>query len=273
MIQKKNAITILHFTDSHLFASQEHKFLHVCPYTHLRAAMADASKRQSVPADLLLLTGDISQDFSVESYELAFNAINDPNLAANIGVILGNHDDPDLLQRSIGKLGLTSALQKHFTFGAWHIVLLNSYWRGHTAGLLDASELEFLQQELDGNRNKNIIIFLHHHVLPVGAAWLDKIGLHNAAQFLKIVSAHSNIKAVIAGHVHQEYASREHNIDFLTTPSLAWQFTEHTATFALNDKMPGFRVLQLFADGNYTTEVVRLAFNVNFVPNLKSAGY
>jgi 3',5'-cyclic-AMP phosphodiesterase len=264
---------ILHITDSHLFGDKKIEFLGINTCTIL-SAVVDHIKQTGFDqgAKLTAFTGDISQDYSLASYTNAFSAM--VELAVPFLVVPGNHDDKDAMLQELGESGCSSAIARQMTLDHnWHVVMLDSHWLGQVKGLLEEKELAFLRVELEQHRDKNIMIFIHHHVLPVGSAWLDKINLFNAQQFLDVVAGHDNVKAVFCGHAHQEFAGKYKHIDFYTTPSTSLQFAPQKIKFALDTTMPGYRIIDLFADGTYETKVVRLAYSEQFLPDLSSKGY
>lgn len=274
MMNSQNYNRLLQVTDLHLFGDKNAKFLGISPYIHLLQTIEHIKRHEGEnPAELLLLTGDISQDYSLFSYENALNAIN--GLHTPFLVIPGNHDDDDVLQQRFAK----HATNNHFfnlslpLHGDWHAILLNSHWQKHIAGMLADKTLTFLRNELALHRDKNIMIFLHHHVLPLNSKWIDKLGLLNAQQFLDIVALNSNVRAVFSGHVHQESHNQYQHIDFYTTPAIAVQFTPQTPTFSLDKQMPGYRVIDLLDNGEYATQVVRIGYNSEFIPDINVKGY
>lgn len=263
-------VRILQITDFHLLGDIHKKFLGINPYNNLIAIMNNATQHLSTNGtNLLLLTGDISQDFSPDSYEHALSITNQLKIPTKI--IAGNHDDKNILTQIM--LKDKEHAQKSINYDNWSIILLNTHWPNHVAGLLDPQELDFLQQELNNNHDKNIVIFLHHHVLPVGAPWVDKHILINAEQLLDILAQHKNIEAVFSGHVHQESIIKYQHINLYTTPAVAWQFTPKLPTFKLDAQMPGYRIIDLYKDGKYVTKVIRLSHNKAFIPDLNSKGY
>jgi Icc protein len=137
---------------------------------------------------------------------------------------------------------------------------------------LKNDELEFLSLSLSEHSDKNAIIFLHHHVLPSGSTWLDKIGLKNADAFLKIVKAHRQVKVVVCGHVHQENFTKHAGVDYISTPSCSWQFARNSRDFHLDQLMPGYRYINLY-ENYYETKVIRLPYNSSLIPDLTSVGY
>lgn len=283
-IDKKTVLRIIQISDLHLFADKNKEFLGVKPYNHCVEAIKNIQslykKNNKIP-HLLIITGDISQDFSRQSYINAFELVNELNIP--IKVTSGNHDKIDLLQQSF-ELYSSFLSKTPIHCNNWHIIMLDSHWDNHIAGLLSNTELDKLQHELQKFSNKNIMIFMHHNVMPTKINWLDKHILKNAEQFLAILQKYRNVKAVFSGHIHQEFHDkkilnelqqdiRQQCIDFFTTPALSWQFMPNVNDFQLDTKMPGYRLIDLYDNGTYNTEIVRLKFNQNYIPDLKAEGY
>ncbi|MBV8342181.1 MAG: hypothetical protein JO173_07350 [Gammaproteobacteria bacterium] len=88
--------------------------------------------------------------------------------------------------------------------------------------------------------------------------WLDRVGLTNAAEFLQAVDRHSNVRAIVWGHVHQSYDALRKGVRLLATPSTCAQFLPRADDFAIDRRPPGYRTLELRADGSLLTEVVWL---------------
>ena len=131
---------------------------------------------------------------------------------------------------------------------------------------LSDSQLDFLQQALQNNPNKQALICVHHHVLPVGSAWLDQHILKNNDVFLDLIKPFSNVVAVLSGHVHQARDTKKNGVRFITTPSTCVQFKPNCDDFALDEAAPGYRYLRLKATGEIETVVERIdkdAFSID----------
>lgn len=218
---------------------------------------------------LLTLTGDISQDYSLASYKTAKKLF--CNFPCPIAATMGNHDYPPTFTEFFGNP--EQDINKLFTIDNWHILLLNSHWPEHVGGQLAQIELDFLRRVLATSLKQHIMIFLHHPVLPVGSHWLDNIMTSNAAQFLEIIDQYQNIKAVICGHIHQKTNISRRGVSYLSTPATSWQFAVGSYDFKLDTLMPGYRWIDLYKDGTFQTEVVRIDYDATLVPDLKSKGY
>jgi 3',5'-cyclic-AMP phosphodiesterase len=269
-IAQNQVIRILQLTDFHLFGAASTNLLGVNTYNSLQQVISLVTKDIAKKApELLVLTGDISQDYSAESYKLAKNFF--CNFAFKIATTMGNHD---FLANFINFFGdPTQNKNKIFTLNNWRIIILNSYWPEHIGGKLAEKELEFLSNTLINSRAYHIMIFLHHPVLPINSIWLNKIITSNAQQFLEIIDQFANIKAVVCGHVHQEVSIIRSGVQYLTTPSTSLQFKPNSPAFKLDTLMPGYRWFDLYDNGTFKTKVKRIAYDSAFIPILESQGY
>ena len=78
---------------------------------------------------------------------------------------------------------------------------------------------------------------------------------------------------VICGHIHQENYQTHKHIQFMSSPSMCFQFTPDIDEYRLDEKMPGYRWVNLFDDGSFDTEVIRLPMNESLMPDFSSKGY
>jgi 3',5'-cyclic-AMP phosphodiesterase len=262
-------IKILQLSDLHLFAKIERSLAGIQTHATLAAVVEKMQHhcRKFIP-DLLAVTGDISQDNTLESYQHAYKFLKD--FPCPMTAIPGNHENIDYFFSFFLK---AMRAEKKIIFGNWQLLFLNSHLPGKVAGLLSASELDFLADSLQNSDDKFTIIFIHHHVLPVGCRWLDNINLANSEEFLQIINAHQNIKAVVSGHVHQEHEQTRKGANFITTPSACFQFARNSEQFRLDTAMPGFRCFSLYADGKFDSEVIRIDDTTQFIPDLTVKSY
>jgi 3',5'-cyclic-AMP phosphodiesterase len=266
----KEPIRILQLTDLHLFSDKQTTLLGFNPYQSLLKVINKVSNAETKKyPDLLALTGDISQDYSLASYEIAAEIFS--NLLYPITAIMGNHDYPSMFTKIFGDP--LQNTNKSFSIGNWRIIFLNSHWSQHVGGQLATEEFTFLKQALDDSINQHVIIFLHHQVLPIESTWIDRIMLSNATQLLEIIDQYKNIKAIFCGHVHQETLTTRLNVNYYSTPATCWQFENKSDNFKLATLMPGYRTIDLFADGSFETKVERIDYDATLIPDLKSTGY
>ena len=253
-------LAFLQITDTHLFADRQRDLLGIKTVQSFEAVVAHASKYKK--CDAVLSTGDLSQDHSAQSYlDFCFH-IKTLNLPCYW--LPGNHDIQAIMLPSLLGEGLARA--QVIESEHWQIVLLDSQVEGVPHGLLSETQFSVLEKALLNNPDKHTLICVHHHVLPVGSAWLDQHILKNNTYFLKLIKPFSNVVAVLSGHVHQESDTLQDGVRFITTPSTCVQFKPNSDDFALDSVAPGYRYLQLKATGEIETVVERIdedAFSVD----------
>jgi Icc protein len=107
-----------------------------------------------------------------------------------------------------------------------------------------------------------VVLAVHHPLLAVNCPWLDKDRIQNAAQLLECLAEQPAVMAVVFGHAHQVVEQRYRHIRLLGTPATCFQFLPESRSFAVDMRretmMPGYRWLQLEADGSLHSRVERV---------------
>lgn len=260
---------IIQLSDLHLFSNKKRTFFQINTHDSFLAVLSllpKIIKEKSV--SLIVLTGDLSQDCSDESYQHCINALQ--HIDCPIAWIPGNHDSLSVSQSVLSRSLLSP--RKHFIFAPWQIILLNSSQNGQVSGYLAEDQLLFLKHNLKQHKDYTIVM-LHHHIIPIQTAWLDKFNLENGEIFLKLIAEFSNLKAVVCGHVHIESELSHEQVAYYTSPATSVQFKQHAQEFTLEAKMPGLRIIDLYENGEITTTIERIPFCEQFLPNYQSEGY
>jgi Icc protein len=197
------------------------------------------------------VTGDIVQDESRAGY-LRFRAEMQV-LGPPVFCIPGNHDDPKLMHELLGSTPFQ--VGGELRLGAWSLVLLSTFLAGEDAGGLGPARLQGLRKSLEAHVGQHVLVCMHHHPLPMGSTWLDGVALRDAGEFWRVIDAHSHVRGVVCGHVHQASDRQRNHVRFLSTPSTCAQFLPGSEFFALDERPPGLRWLQLLPDGRIETDV------------------
>jgi len=230
----------------------------------LRHVVAEA---QQDPPDLVLVTGDLSQDGSPASYDAVADALVPLN-APCVG-LPGNHDDRTALRNALRRSPFRP--DQAFDIGHWRGVLLDSAVPEADHGHLSASALDALDTELSAHPDRPTLVALHHAPVSVGAAWLDPINLRNPDAFREIVEAHSQVRLVLFGHVHQAVEAQWNGVSLYGCPSTCFQFAPRQDTFTLDSAQPGYRAITLHPDGTFDTTLHRVP--VPFTADANATGY
>ena len=244
-------LTVLQISDTHLHAAADSRMRGVTTYATLLAVLEHAQRDRRWPADVIVATGDIVQDESRAGYE-RFRRSLEP-LGVPVLSIPGNHDDPKLMAETLnsGAFQFGGELRR----GPWSMILLSTFLAGEDAGGLGTARLVGLRKALAAHAGQHVIVYMHHHPLPMGSTWLDGVALRDAADFWRVIDANSHVKAVVCGHVHQASDRHRNNVRFMSTPSTCAQFLPGSEFFALDERPPGLRWIELKPDGEIETEV------------------
>lgn len=251
-------IRLLQLSDAHLLKDTSKSFAGINPYGSLQAVL-EYSKRHA-PFDCILSTGDIAQEPDPVTYQHYFTAIN--SLSVPHFWVRGNHDStadfPDQLE-----CGRPSVI----LVGQWCIIMLNSQTDGHIYGMISDFQLQCLKEELSSYADYFTVLAFHHNSFLVGCEWLDQHNLKNTDALLEAIAPHPQVKAVISGHVHQEYVQKEQGVYFFSSPSTCIQFKPNSEHFTLDPLNAGYRILELFPDGECQTQVVRIDQQIGQLDN------
>ncbi|ATA25601.1 3',5'-cyclic-AMP phosphodiesterase [Brenneria goodwinii] len=261
-------IRILQITDTHLFAGEHETLLGVNTYRSYHSVL-NAIQAQQYAFDLIVATGDLAQDHSLEAYRHFSRGIR--QLSAPCVWLPGNHDFQPAMFDTLDEEGIEPS--KHVLLGdKWQIILLDSQVFGVPHGELSDYQLDWLERSLQSQPDRFTLLLLHHHPHPSGCNWLDQHSLRNAHNLAAVLDRYPLVNTVLCGHIHQELDLEWHGKRLLATPSTCVQFKPHCTNFAIDDVAPGWRYLDLMPDGRLETEVFRLAGS-EFLPDMDSDGY
>ena len=196
---------------------------------HFRAALD--------PLDAVLISGDISDDGSADSYAFARGELE--RLGLPLYVVPGNHDAREPMRNAFADLAEVPScglIDWQTMIGDTLVVGLDTLVEGQGGGELREESLSLLRNALKTAAAGHVIVMLHHPPIRTGIGFMDAIGLANTDA---LETALAGVKAditLIAGHVHgvhQGWCGR-HRV--ATAPSIC-------SAFALDrrvDATPGF---------------------------------
>lgn len=255
-------LTLVQVTDTHLAGSRGGLLAGMNTDESLERVLATLEAATVTP-DLLLVSGDIADKGERGAYERLrdyLSRFDVPDVW-----LPGNHDDRAVMVDVAGE-----RLVRRVVAGNWQIVLLDSQIPGEVGGELAAGELEALERFADAA--DHTLICLHHHPLPIDCTWLDEQQVTNGASLLAKAAAIPSVRAVLWGHIHQEFDRTVDGVRLLASPSTCVQFAPGAGDFLLDDMPPGYRWLTLHPDGRLETGVVRID-NAGLAVDLQCGGY
>lgn len=258
---------LVQLSDTHLYANPAQTLLKLNTQQSFDAVI-ELLKSDPKKPDMIILTGDMSQDNSEEAYQRTIKALDKFNCP--IYWIPGNHDDPELLHAVFAKSKFKE--DKFIVLDKWILILLNSHYPQHVAGHLSRTELSQLDHYLGEHTDKHAMLFLHHPPVAFGSAWLDKSRLTNPDDLFNIVNKHKHVSAIMCGHAHQDYQTHHQGIPIISAPSTCIQFLPHHHEFALDTLAPGYRWIELASNGKFKTGVERIK-EFNNTVDFSAKGY
>lgn len=244
-----DAIRLLHLTDTHLLGDKQARLRGVQPFATLQAVRAHADKHFPKAAGTLL-TGDLVHD-DPQAYERVREAFS--TSSTPVYCIPGNHDLPDAMYAALNEKPFE--VSRVNVVGNWIIVLINTWIANAADGEINNEQLAEIDKLLTAHSQHHALLCLHHHPVSVGSAWLDQVGLRDSKDFQACVARHANVRGVLWGHVHQELDRVINNVQYMSTPSTCSQFLPNSDNFAVDNKPPGYRTLELLPDGRIVTHV------------------
>jgi 3',5'-cyclic-AMP phosphodiesterase len=220
-ILKDGTVKIIQISDTHLFSDDEQAIFGVKSNLTFKEVMEKMIAKESQDTDMIFLTGDMSQDETIESYQ----KIADPLSKLNIPIywIPGNHDDLTQIE-AVFQNAKNFNRDTHLSLPDWHLIFLNTKMEGVDEGYLSQSELTILSNELIASPpDKKIAIVMHHHPAPVGTPLIDYTILKNTKEFWNIVTE-TKVELIICGHVHGDYQFKYKNIMIESSPATCLQW-------------------------------------------------
>lgn len=269
-LKTNDSVHLVQITDTHLNEPEDGHLLGMQTLHSLQCVL-DRVRTEQSHLDALLVTGDLSQDGSLQSYQhlqKALTAFSCPSFWLE-----GNHDNPAHLNRMVDpQQSGNQHLERLIHTPHWQIIMLNSQVPGKVYGHLADDQLQLLEQALSQQPQRHTLVCFHHHPVEMDCDWIDGIGINNAADFWQVIDRHDNVRAVLWGHVHQDSDRMRGDVRLLSTPSTCVQFEPHTHNFSVDHRAPGYRQLTLHADGRIDTVVSRVD-DIEFEVDYSVKGY
>ncbi len=253
---------VLQLSDPHLLEDPDALMRGVPTRQTLRDVL-ERARRHLPTIDRIVLTGDLAHDERPATYQ-ALRELLGPD-ASRSWVLPGNHDDRAGLRAAFGpQAGSDASIRFVDVLDGWCLVGLDSQITGHNEGRLGPEQRAWLERTLAEQGDRPTVLFVHHHPVPTGHAWMDGMGLTDAEDLESLLASAPQVRAVCHGHIHRALEGALGGVPVYGAPSTAFQFPADPDHGAYDLDPPGCRVLYLEPEG-LRTEVLRLP-TLEFVP-------
>lgn len=245
--------TVLQLTDLHLFADPDGRFKGVNTRETFEQVLSHVERHYRRP-DLILITGDLAHDGEEETYRLIAERL--ARFDAPAYCVFGNHDHPENA-RGVYPLPPVRT-EAQVMAGPWLVVLLDSNHNPNPDGYegeVGERELRRVGELASEHPDKWLLVAMHHN-LPNHEDRGVAHEVRNHREVMAYFEGLPNLRAVLSGHVHQEFAIVQNGICYFSTPSTGYQSLSKAGQ--VTKEVPGYRWLRLYGNGRIETDVRRI---------------
>ncbi len=225
---------VIHFSDTHLGTTPEFSIRGVTPYKRT-LQLIDIINNLDFQPDLIVHTGDVTNDPLAEAYQLAVECFS--SLKAPIYFSTGNHDDAQLIKQHLPISPQTplvddqDRLAYHWDMGHLRFYCLDAKVPEEQGphGEIPQNQLDALREDI-ASHDLPYAIFLHFPPFRMGSIWMDeKLILTNGPALHQILKDSSpdryRIRGVFFGHTHRSIQLYREGILYSGVASPAFQFS------------------------------------------------
>ena len=246
--------TIIQISDTHLFGDKSRRINGFNSYSNLNKTLKYI-KTNVENLDCLIVTGDLSQDGTFESYQNVANLLNKAGMKYYL--MPGNHDDVEIINKVFDFKWIIDNVDYTAELGDYLFYFIDSTLYQRDEGAFSEEQLIRFENKLKKNKSKPTLVFMHHHPLKIDSTWMDAMMLINHEKFNSIINANPQIKAVLYGHIHQVFESNINGTFYGSVPSTSYQIHPTTEMFTMDVLPGGYRIIEL-ENGNFESKVVRV---------------
>lgn len=242
---------IAQISDCHLFGDKNKKINGSNSYQNLKSVLEYIVSKEKL--DFIVVSGDLSQDCTVESYQHLLNLLNETRIKYYL--LPGNHDEVSVLNKVFDYRWEKGKVDYCFDLDNWFIYFIDTARYPDDSGQLSFEQISKLEAALNQNKTKPTIIFMHHHPIKLNSKWIDKMILKEYEAFNKTVEKNPQIKAVLFGHIHQIFEAMINTTFYASAPATCYQVLSKTEKFTMDKLTPGYRLIELDGD-RFSSKVV-----------------
>ncbi len=225
---------ILHLSDTHLNRVDLPNSPRVNTRESLQRILFDCRQLQNI--DVVVVSGDIADDGSIEAYAAARQLIGDFARERQVPVIFstGNHDDRQAFTEVLGNghLDATGANATANGFSSpdgeraaisqvagYRIISLDSLVPGKGYGLISSAQLDWLHEALAEPAEHGTVLAFHHPPLALDVAVQRALGLQNPSDLAAAIRG-TDVQLILCGHFHLQIFGHLESTPVWVTPGV-----------------------------------------------------
>ena len=230
-------LRVLHLSDTHLYGDDSRHYGVVDTAGNLARVL---DRFADEPFHLVVCSGDVSEDGTVESYERVVSII-EPwarERGARTLYAMGNHDNRATFRAVLGagqegdgirvlaaEPGADEAdspVASAVTLDGWRTVVLDTSVPGAGYGELAPAQTDFLADVLATPTEHGTLVVMHHPPIAAQTELLQALSLDDdSAARLWDALRGTDVRAVLAGHYHHPIVETVHGIPVIVAPGVA----------------------------------------------------
>lgn len=243
---------IAQLTDLHIKKDGKVAYKKVDTLQCLKDAVCHINALEPQP-DWVVVTGDLGDFGTADEYAVLVPELQ--RLKAPLKVIPGNHDHRGVMREAFSGVATFDHDEYcHFVQGAgeYQLIGLDSSVLGKPYGHLAQESLTWLNDRLEQHKERPTLLFLHHPPMEVGLRHMDVQKLLNDDELWHIIRHHSQVKGLVAGHLHRPIFATWKDLPVWVGPSHSHAVTldlrpEAPSSFSL--ETPAIQLFKLTGDG------------------------
>lgn len=247
-----DTLRILHLSDTHLYGDGRLHYGLVDTLAALDRVLARAATLESI--DVVVASGDLSDDGSAESYRLLADRLEPWASERDAPVVyaMGNHDIAAGFEQVLG------ARETVTTVNGFRIVTIDTVVPAAGYGRIDAAQFSRLLHTLSEPSEHGTVLVMHHPPVPPTTGLFETLRLVDPEAVIDLCAA-ADVRLVLAGHYHHSLVTElgPQRIPVVVAPAVAnttdvlWTPERERAV-----RGSGFAVVQVPVAGPVRTHIV-----------------
>lgn len=222
---------ILHLSDTHAFGDDTHHYGRVDTGAQLARVLRAVDRGERF--DLVVVSGDISEDGTEESYRRVRASVG--AFAADRGAravfAMGNHDRREAFRAVLG-VGQDDAREPNpdgepgrpvvsvSVSEGLRVVVLDSSIPGAGYGRIEQDALNWLAAELVTPAARGSVVVVHHAPIPARTDLLQALALQQPSELLDVLAG-TDVRVVLSGHYHLPLVQTVRGLPVVVAPGVA----------------------------------------------------